>query len=149
MRWLDGIPGSMDMSLSKLPCPSQGSLACCSPWGRKGSDMTERLNWTELSLLRSQSFLAYLFHSKNHPNCFHYQFRMEAQTQMATGHTLYVYVYFVGMYSLHVCVLSCFSCVRLFVTLWTVAHQAPLSMGFSQGRILEWDAIILQGIFPT
>ena len=27
-------------------------------------------------------------------------------------------------------VLSRFSCVRLFVTLWTVAHQAPLSMGF-------------------
>ena len=23
----------------------QGSLACCSPWGRKESDMTERLNW--------------------------------------------------------------------------------------------------------
>ena len=22
----------------------QGSLACCSPWGHKGSDMTERLN---------------------------------------------------------------------------------------------------------
>ena len=22
------------------------------------------------------------------------------------------------------------SCVRLFMTLWTVAHQAPLSMGF-------------------
>ena len=29
-----------------------------------------------------------------------------------------------------VCVLSCFSCVRLFVTLWTVAPQAPLSMEF-------------------
>ena len=29
----------------------------------------------------------------------------------------------------HACVLSCFSQVRLFVTLWTVAHQAPLSMG--------------------
>ena len=25
----------------------QGSLACCSPWGRKESDMTEQLNWTE------------------------------------------------------------------------------------------------------
>ena len=24
------------------------------------------------------------------------------------------------------------SCVRLFATLWTVAHQAPLSMGFSR-----------------
>ena len=23
----------------------QGSLACCSPWGRKESDTTERLNW--------------------------------------------------------------------------------------------------------
>ena len=24
----------------------QGSLACCSPWGRKESDTTEQLNWT-------------------------------------------------------------------------------------------------------
>ena len=30
------------------------------------------------------------------------------------------------------CMLSHFSCVRLFATLWTVAHQAPLSMGFSR-----------------
>ena len=26
----------------------QGSLVCCSPWGRKESDTTEQLNWTEL-----------------------------------------------------------------------------------------------------
>ena len=31
-----------------------------------------------------------------------------------------------------VCVLSHFSCVWLFVTLWTVARQTPLSMGFSR-----------------
>ena len=30
------------------------------------------------------------------------------------------------------CVLSCFSCVQLFATLWTVPRQAPLSMGFSR-----------------
>ena len=30
----------------------------------------------------------------------------------------------------HVCMLSVFSCVRLFATPWTVACQAPLSMGF-------------------
>ena len=30
------------------------------------------------------------------------------------------------------CVLSNFSHVQLFVILWTVAHQAPLSMGFSR-----------------
>ena len=29
-----------------------------------------------------------------------------------------------------VCVLSCFSCVQLFVIPWTVTYQAPLSMGF-------------------
>ena len=36
---------------------------------------------------------------------------------------------------------SHFSCVQLFVTLWTVAHEAPLSMGFIQARILEWVVI--------
>ena len=28
--------------------------------------------------------------------------------------------------------LSCFSCAQLFATLWTLAHQSPLSMGFSR-----------------
>ena len=30
------------------------------------------------------------------------------------------------------CVLSCFSRVRRFANPWTIAHQAPLSMGFSR-----------------
>ena len=41
------------------------------------------------------------------------------------------------------------SCPTL-VTIWTVAHQAPLSMGFPRARILEWvDQFLLQGIFLT
>ena len=32
------------------------------------------------------------------------------------------------------------SCLILFVTPWTVAHQVPLSVGILQARILEWDA---------
>ena len=44
--------------------------------------------------------------------------------------------------SLAECVLSCFSCVWLFVTLWTIAHQALLSVGFLQARILEWVAML-------
>ena len=37
------------------------------------------------------------------------------------------------------CVLSHFSCVRLFVTLWTVARQVPLSMGFSRQE--SWSGL--------
>ena len=31
--------------------------------------------------------------------------------------------------------------VQLFATPWTVAHQAPLSMGILQARTLEWVAM--------
>jgi len=30
-------------------CDGQGGLVCCDSWGRKESDMTEWLNWTELN----------------------------------------------------------------------------------------------------
>ena len=36
---------------------------------------------------------------------------------------------------------SVLSCVQLFVTPWTGAHQAPLSMGFPRQETLEWVAI--------
>ena len=42
-------------------------------------------------------------------------------------------------HSLPVCVPSRFNHVQLFVTLWTVARQAPLSMGFSRQEY-EWVA---------
>ena len=46
MRWLDGITDSMDMSLFEQASgvDGQGSLACCSPQGRKESDTTEQIN---------------------------------------------------------------------------------------------------------
>ena len=34
-----------------------GRTACCSPWGHKDSDMTERLNWTELKEAKLTNFL--------------------------------------------------------------------------------------------
>ena len=33
---------------------------------------------------------------------------------------------------MHACVLSCFSRVQLFATIWTAARQAPLPVGFSR-----------------
>ena len=54
-RWLDGITDLMDMSLGEPPGvgDGQGGLACCDSWGHKESDMTEWLNWTELSVYMS------------------------------------------------------------------------------------------------
>ena len=51
--------------------------------------------------------------------------------------------------------LSRFSCVQLFATVWTVACQAPQSSGILQARILEWVAVpssrgfsLTQGLNP-
>ena len=43
--------------------------------------------------------------------------------------------------ALLMCVCQSLSHAWLFATPWTVTHQAPLSMGFFQARILEWIAI--------
>ena len=48
------------------------------------------------------------------------------------------------------CILSCFSHVQLFATLWTVVHQIPLSMGFPRQEYWSGDChALLQGIFLT
>ena len=42
--WLDGHGFGWILGVGD----GQGGLVCCGSWGRKESDMTERLNWTEL-----------------------------------------------------------------------------------------------------
>ena len=50
---------------------------------------------------------------------------------------------------LKVYVLGHFSCICFFATLWTVAFQAPLSMGFSSQEYWSGCHALFQGIFPT
>ena len=44
MRWLDGITNSIEFEQAPGVGDGQESLACCSPWGHKELDITERLN---------------------------------------------------------------------------------------------------------
>ena len=44
--------------------------------------------------------------------------------------------------------LSHFSCIQLFVTLWTAAFQAPLSMGFSRQEYWSELPFLLSGDLP-
>ena len=43
-HWLDGREFEWTLGVGD----GQGGLTCCDSWGRKESDMTEQLNWTEL-----------------------------------------------------------------------------------------------------
>ena len=43
-HWLDGHEFGWTLGVGD----GQEGLVCCDSWGRKESDMTERLNWTEL-----------------------------------------------------------------------------------------------------
>ena len=75
-HWLDG----RESGWSPGVCDGQEGLACCDSWGRKESDTTEWLNWTELIHLRIDSgaqltleclspFLIFVT-IPSHPSCF-------------------------------------------------------------------------------
>ena len=51
--------------------------------------------------------------------------------------------------SMCVCMISHFSRGRLFATLWTIAGQAPLFMGFSRQEYCSGLHAFLQGVFLT
>ena len=63
MRWLDGITNSMDVECEWTPGVGggQGGLACCNSWGRKESDTTELLNWTELKVREIFTIIHYFY----------------------------------------------------------------------------------------
>ena len=89
----------------------QRSLVCCSLWGHKELDMTERLN--NNVFLRNRTHLIFIMFIQS----------LEAACGNCGGGGL-----------------ATKSCPTL-ATPWTVAQQAPLSMGFPRQRILEQVAI--------
>ena len=70
-HWLNGRESEWTQGVGD----GQGGLACCDSWGRKESDMTEWLNWTELKFIlalgRKKHFLQTTKEaSRFHCHCF-------------------------------------------------------------------------------
>ena len=55
-HWLNGRESEWTPGVGDV----QGGLACCDSWGRKESDTTERLDWTELNWTMITEFMVTL-----------------------------------------------------------------------------------------
>ena len=64
-------------------------------------------------------------------NIWYQRGRGDSRTLRLLGGSLNWYIFWEKNIATGACVISCFSCVRLFVTVGTVARQAALSTGFS------------------
>ena len=117
----------------------QRSLVGYNPWARKGSNTTEGLTLTFF-------FLCHLSMSStpSHPwpeprgatleNKNANSFACHVTCSNICPQSLFYHT------TLHCAVLR-YSVISDSVTPWTVAHQAPLSMGILQARLLEWVTI--------
>ena len=119
MRWLDGITNTMDMSLSKLQELVMEREAWRAAVPGVAKSWTRLSDWTELNWTES------------------IRYKSGRQLHSPLGGTCAF------------CVLSCFSNIQLFVTLWTMARQAPLSIGFSRQEYWSGLPFPSPGIFPT
>ena len=137
----------------------QGSLVCCSPWGHKELDMTEKLNWTELihgDQLNKRKWMGYMYTYSWLTLLYGRKLTQHCKTTAAAAKLLqscltlcdpigvwespipgilqartleWVAISFSNAWKWKVNV-KLLSSVRLFVTPQTVASQASPSMGF-------------------
>ena len=132
--------GFPDGSMVKKPPANVGAVGDCglNPWVGK---ILWRRKWQPISV-----FLPGESHGRR--SLVGYSPRGHKELDMTER--LHFHFHFIAYKaSALVCMLSCFSCAQLFVTLWTIAHQASLSMGFSRQDTGVGCHVLPQGIFLT
>ena len=76
-HWLDG----RESEWTSGDGDGQGGLACCDSWGRKESDTTERLNWTETCVLLNDQLQNYGEHDYIHDTIIGFDTKTNKQTK--------------------------------------------------------------------
>ena len=75
------------------------------------------------------------------------QLVIRSPISLALRKSVFVFVFVFNKISI-MCEISHFNHIQLFVTLWTIAHQAPLSMGFSRQEYLRGLPCSIPGDLP-
>ena len=130
-------PGEGNGNPLQYPCQEnpmdRAAWVGYTPWGRKESDTTERLRFHLPYQLEICSKMIGVVQQYE----WHRTFVLHRYRFMTTPKSLeYIHIYTYYIYTVLL-----LSCVQLFATSWTVAHQGPLPTGILQARILEWVAM--------
>ena len=113
------------------PSHPSGSSQCTSP---EHLSHASNLDWRSVSPLIVYLFQCYSLRT-SHP-CL-----LSQSPKVCSVHlSLFLLIYTNGFKVFFILVKS-LNHVQHFTTPWTVVHQAPLSMGFFQAKVLEWVAI--------
>ena len=92
-HWLNGRQSEWTLGVGD----GQGGLVCCNSWGRKESDMTEQVNWTELTEWYKYHYLLFLVLSAYIKYLFpfsHFQFMCVFSSEVSVLQALYSWILF-------------------------------------------------------
>ena len=109
---------------------AQGGLACCSPWGRKESDTTEPLNWTESPLRK------YCRALENHDNINIFQSKTK---EITAGNCGWLYWFTAARDTTHL--------GNSRASPWGVTTQYGLAFRWFEGRTWECGAWLWTGCY--